>query len=454
MDAIQTIDTTAYRPIRMMEIELTEPIQPIMLEPKPELAPCYGGAHILVRLRAKPLGMLHVTLEDGTLSAERLAEQIWAELGTAINDELRALGEPTLSALSLSGIRLTQPISSQNDASANDAFVSVVIPTHDRADLLKLCVDSLLAQTYTNYEIIIVDDAPSDNTTWELFRRVYGANPKVRYVREHRPSASWARNRGLHAARAPYTAFVDDDVILDRHWLAEIMQGFKSGKDVVCVTALLLPIELETQAQYWFEQYGGFNKGYAPRLFDLKENRPPSPLFPYTAGLFGTGGAFAFRTEWMRQLGGCDPDLRAGEDLSIFFEAVMSGHQLAYAPGAVGWHRHRRSYESLQKQIYSYGWGFSAFVTRSLVRDPRRLFGLLRRLPGGLMYMFSPKSAKNQRKQADYPAELTTLERRGLFMGPYVYFKQRWQNRHLYAQTPPEIADMPEFHAEPNLQGS
>ena len=48
--------------------------------------------------------------------------------------------------------------------------------------------------------------------------------------------------------------------------------------------------ELETPAQIWIEQYGGFHKGFEPRLYDLQEHRVTHPLYPYTAGTFGSAG--------------------------------------------------------------------------------------------------------------------------------------------------------------------
>lgn len=427
----------AFKPIRILEAELSRPLAPIM----PVVGAAYGTVNVLVRLHRCPIGQVHAPLVDGALSADALATAIWTAHGDAINAHLSADGLPTIDRLSTNGIAASPDAPPPCERRVTDAlrdapFIAIIIPTHNRADKLPVCVDSILAQRHSGFEIIIVDDAPSDDSTLKLYQTRYSMHANVHYVREHRPNAAWARNRGLEVATAPLVAFVDDDVRLDAEWLGETLAAFRAGPDVVCVTTLLLPAEIETQAQYWFEQYGGFNKGFTPRLYDLGPNRPESPLFPYTAGLFGTGGGVAFRTDWLRHAGGWDPDLPAGEDLSVFFEAVMSGHQLAYAPGAIGWHQHRRDYEQLRRQIYSYGWGLSAFVTRTITRDPRRLPGLIWRLPRGLAYMFSGGSRKNQRKQADYPAELTTLERRGLILGPWKYIRQRWQNRTLHGQPP------------------
>ena len=88
-------------------------------------------------------------------------------------------------------------------------MVSVIIPTHNRAELLPRSVDSVLTQTYDNYEILIVDDGSSD-TTQEVADSF--ADSRIRYVRrEQSGGASAARNTGIRNVRGEYIAFLDDD---------------------------------------------------------------------------------------------------------------------------------------------------------------------------------------------------------------------------------------------------
>jgi len=87
-------------------------------------------------------------------------------------------------------------------------LVSVVIPTYNRCQLVQLAIDSVLAQTYTDYELIVVDDGSTDGTGEALASR-YG--DRIRYVWQENQGESSARNRGISIARGKYIAFLDSD---------------------------------------------------------------------------------------------------------------------------------------------------------------------------------------------------------------------------------------------------
>jgi len=87
--------------------------------------------------------------------------------------------------------------------------VSVVIPTHNRADLLQRSIQSVLNQTYQDFEVIVVDDASTDCTPETVSQL---CDRKLRYVRhEANRGCAVARNTGIEAARGEYIAFNDDD---------------------------------------------------------------------------------------------------------------------------------------------------------------------------------------------------------------------------------------------------
>lgn len=97
-------------------------------------------------------------------------------------------------------------------------LISVVIPTYNRKDKLPACIESVLAQTYANLEVIVVDDASTDGTQ-HLFDAP--GDPRVRYVRyEQNRGACYARNLGAQHARGSILAFQDSDDL----WHADKLQ--------------------------------------------------------------------------------------------------------------------------------------------------------------------------------------------------------------------------------------
>jgi hypothetical protein len=169
----------------------------------------------------------------------------------------------------------------------------------------------------------------------------------------------------------------------------------------------------------------------------MREYHPKTALYPYTAGRFGRGANLAFRTAFLRSIGGFDPALgtggpaQGGEDLAIFFQVITTGHKLVYEPAAVLYHPHRRDYMALRKQIYSYGIGLTAYLTKILLDNPRLLFDLMPKLLDGLVFTFSAHSPKNSKKSKKYPKELTTLELKGMLHGPLAYVYSRWAMRNV-----------------------
>jgi hypothetical protein len=100
-----------------------------------------------------------------------------------------------------------------------------------------------------------------------------------------------------------------------------------------------------------------------------------------------------------------------------------------YESAALMYHPHRRDYSGLRKQIYQYGIGLAAYLTRSIEHTPRLLLDLVTKLPYGLFFILSARSPKNSKKSENYPQELTLLERKGMLYGPFAYVRSRWAIR-------------------------
>jgi GT2 family glycosyltransferase len=324
--------------------------------------------------------------------------------------------------------------------------VSVVVATRERADHLARALDSLLAQDHPDFEIVVVDNAPLTGATQDLVQHKYGE--RVRYVCEPVPGLAVAHNRGIAVADGAVLAFTDDDVIADPHWLTALASPFAEDPRIGCTTGLILPARLGTPAQILLESHGGFAKGFAPRTYDPAHPPADQPLFPFTAGSFGSGANMAFRAVALRDMGGFDPatgtgtPARGGDDLYAFVSVLAAGHRLRYTPDALVWHHHRESWQDLRNQAYGYGAGLTAYLTAVLVRRPALLPALLRKLPRGLAHARTitahregggASSAPGEHGVQDHPwpRQLSRLERRGMLAGPIGYAKARRRVRGL-----------------------
>jgi glycosyltransferase involved in cell wall biosynthesis len=287
-----------------------------------------------------------------------------------------------------------------------------------------------LAYPPSRYEIIVVDNAPQTSATAEFINQCYGGSSQIRYVCESRPGVSHARNRGLAVAQGDVVAFVDDDELVDEHWLAGLVGGFAAAERVACVTGLIVPSEIETPAQGWFEQFGGYCKGGCTRhIFNLTDRRPPEPLFPYNVGMLGSGGSMAFRRSILRDMGGFDPALGSatpalgGEDIEALLRVLLAGHTLVYEPAAILYHPPHRDFACLRRQIHSYGTGLTACLFKTALAHPRLLPDFMAKLPPAVRYALSSRSPHHAHKQSDYPRELSWLELRGMVYGPLAYLR-------------------------------
>lgn len=246
--------------------------------------------------------------------------------------------------------------------------ISVVLCTRDRPDDLSGALMSLAQLDYPEFEVVVVDNAPTTDATDRVVRACTGL--RIRRVVEPVAGLSNARNTGLRAARHRLVAFTDDDVVVDPHWLTALARGFTRSTEVACVCGLVPSGELRTPAQAYFDQRVSWSDSLAPQLFALTTPPPDMPLFPFQVGRFGTGANFAVDRDRIVELGGFDEALGAGtatkggEDLDIFFRVVATGHALAREPAAIVWHRHRIDSAALMSQARGYGMGLGAWLTK------------------------------------------------------------------------------------------
>jgi glycosyltransferase involved in cell wall biosynthesis len=97
-------------------------------------------------------------------------------------------------------------------------FFSVIIPTYNRAHLVIEAIDSVLSQSYSHFEVIVVDDGSTDNTE-QVIRDRYFSHQKLIYFKKQHEERGVARNFALKHAKGDYAVFLDSDDLMKPHYL-------------------------------------------------------------------------------------------------------------------------------------------------------------------------------------------------------------------------------------------
>ena len=389
---------------------------------------------VLVRLHGEPVGYLTVPRHgDAADEAREIVTAAWRELGEFLVEHLRAEGITVPPAADRPGWRAPAASLSCPNAVVSTDLVSVVVCTRNRADSLGACLDKLAAVRYPHVEFVIVDNAPSDDATEHLVALYAESDPRFTYVREPMPGLSRARNRGLATARGKYIAYTDDDVAVDAGWIDGLVRGFQRRPDVTCVTGLVCTASITNGPEAYFDaRTSSWSTRCRPQLFDMAADGGHGVLYPFSAGIFGTGASFAFDRATLVGMGGFDEALgagtltRGGEDLDIFVRVLLAGGAIMYEPAAVVWHHHRADMQSLLKQMFGYGTGLTAFLTK-LLMQPSTRSQVLRRVPAGVTKIAQIKRSTELRLTDTVPAPAGALRREfaGYLAGPVLYARAR-----------------------------
>lgn len=406
--------------LKVVDVELDAPPQPL------EEVDGYEGLRALVRLHGTPLGHVEVPLPGNGLSATDLRRILLRRLTwPVIQHHLRDMVE---SPLPPGGLSSEELLSMSHPAPGKVLpLITVAVCTRDRVEPLRICLDALMRLDYPHLDILVVDNAPSSDATANMVRDFY---PRVRYACEPRPGLDWARNKAIAEAHGEIVAYADDDVAVDLGWAAAIAAAFEDPQ-VMAVTGLVVPYELETKAQILFEQYGGFGRNYRREYWRIDREGGERSLEYLGAGKYGTGANMAYRRSLFGRIGSFDPALdvgtvtNGGGDLEMFFRVLKEGYLLTHEPAAIIRHRHRRNYAQLRVQLANNGIGFFSFLVRTALvypdaRGDAVRFGLwwfwrwsLKRLVGSFISLRS------------FPSDLVLAELWGSLVGLGRYPKAR-----------------------------
>ena len=205
--------------------------------------------------------------------------------------------------------RTMRPLSSGMEMCVSDGqgpTVSVIIPTYNRAQVLGATIESVLAQTYQDLEVIVVDDGSTDDTHAVVERYVARSGAHVRYIRQANQGVSAARNTGCRAARGRYLALLDSDDLWKPQKLARQLPLLERDPRIGLVSSMAEIVDATNTRVL----------GIKPR------QRPATTLREMVATGSAPPSSFVFRREALQEVGGFDPQIHGLEDLDFCFRVA------------------------------------------------------------------------------------------------------------------------------------
>ena len=210
------------------------------------------------------------------------------------------------------------------ESSARESFssttpaISVVIPAYNVAPFIDETLKSVFAQTFTDYEVLVINDGSPD--TEEFEREIKPYLGRIRYLKQENCGASVARNSGLLSARGEFVAFLDADDIWLPNYLAAQMQFMREhGCDLVCADATFFGEAADESRTY---------------METLMNDAPPADEVTFLQLVDAercliTSGVVV-RREPIMEVGLFDEALRNAQDLDLWLRLARHGARLSY----------------------------------------------------------------------------------------------------------------------------
>jgi glycosyltransferase involved in cell wall biosynthesis len=199
-----------------------------------------------------------------------------------------------------------------------NSLVSVIIPTYKRPDKLDKAMNSVIKQTYNNWELIIVDDNNQDDKyrqETKRFIKKYLRNPKIKYIKHKKNKVgAAARNTGIKNAQGEFIAFLDDD---DKWYNSKLEKQVRkisnNNTNVVYTGFKVIDEKLNQQIKIKRAEY---NKNMTEKLC--------------CANVVGTTSTVIIQNNCLKQVGGFDESLLSCQDWDLWIRLAKMGYRFDY----------------------------------------------------------------------------------------------------------------------------
>ena len=258
-------------------------------------------------------------------------------------------------------------------------MISVVIPNWNGARFLRSCLESLRAQSYRDFEAIVVDNASTDGSA-DIVEQEYPEMTLI--VLERNRGFAAAVNAGIRSAKGQYLALLNNDAEADPGWLHELHAAQERWPGAGSVASKMLLYDRRRLINSAGDFYG---------LDGMPGNRgvwqQDAGSFDHEEPVFGgCGGAVAYRRDMLDQIGPFDESMfMYCEDVDLAWRAQLAGWPCVYAPRAVVYHR-----------LSATGGG----ATASYYTGRNCLYVIAKDYPGSLLRKYWPRVLARQLRLA------------------------------------------------------
>lgn len=260
-----------------------------------------------------------------------------------------------------------------SNVSFENGLVSVVIPNWNGKKFLQGCLDSLFASSYPHLEVVVVDNGSKDGSV-EFLEANYARVRLVKFAEN--TGFSVAVNAGIKACRGEFIALLNNDTVVDRDWIAEMVRALASHAEIGSTGCKMLAYD---DHKLLDGAGDGYRRGGLPGRIGHREiDRGQFDTPRYILG--PCGGAACYRRAMLEDIGLFDEDYFAYlEDVDIGLRAQSAGYKCLYVPTAVMYHL----------GCGTTGSGYHPLVVR--LSSQNNWNTIVKNLPLGLLLKFAPQ---------------------------------------------------------------
>lgn len=245
---------------------------------------------------------------------------------------------------------------------APQPLVSAIICTRNRPDKIGNAVNSVLLNTYPNFDLMVIDQSTNDDTE-SIMREIGERDGRVSYQRMKISGLSRARNLAIASTAGQYIASTDDDCLVPSDWISKIVTAFEEERDGQLMYGQVFAAYPENDGE-----------ALTPALRIEKAER-----IDRVTGfrVYGMGANFATRRSLFERVGmfdealGAGGRLKASEDFDLAYRAYRRDAVILLRPEVTVRHDGRREREEWPALLRAYGFGDGAFYSKHVrCRDP------------------------------------------------------------------------------------